>query len=408
MNRNLRFRIAIVIYFFVNGYLFANCTGRLPELKDYFGVSNSMLGTMLFTTAVGALLAMPLAGWLTTRYNSGRLTILAGLLFCCMVPLIPLSQNIWTGRMSFFLTGFASGAMDITMNGQAVFVERAYKKTIMSSFHAAYSIGMALGAGTGALFADYHYPLRSHLIYVTIACIIALAVVAPVILQNQTGFTEKRTGKGGMQKIPFLIWLIAIIGFCGMTGEGSLVDWSAIYMHTVVGRTKAFSALAVGSFATAMTIGRLFGDRLIDKAGKQLILFCSCFAAITGLAIALLFVSAPTVLFGFFLAGAGLSNVVPVIYSTAGNIKGIEPAAGIAIASTIGYSGFFVGPPTIGYLADSFGLRIGLCFTLGLFLIMLPMIFFISRKGAGKPGLTDQAAPSGPLPSSSCLVGREK
>src|SRR5438552_18742813 len=106
MNRNLRFRIAIVIYFFVNGYLFANCTGRLPELKDYFGVSNSMLGTMLFTTAVGALLAMPLAGWLTTRYNSGKLTILAGLLFCCMVPLIPLSQNIWVGRMSLFLTGF--------------------------------------------------------------------------------------------------------------------------------------------------------------------------------------------------------------------------------------------------------------------------------------------------------------
>jgi MFS family permease len=380
MNRNLRYRIAVLIFFFVNGFLFANCTGRLPELKDYFNVSNSTLGTMLFTTALGALLAMPLTGWLTTRYNSGKLTIFVGLLFCCMVPLIPLSQNIWIGRISFFMTGFSSGAMDITMNGQAVFVERAYKKTIMSSFHAAYSIGMATGAGCGALFANYHYPLRPHLVYVAIAGIIALAVVAPIILQNQTGLKERRIGKGSPQKIPFLIWLIAIIGFCGMTGEGSLVDWSAIYMHTVVGKTKAFSALAVGSFATAMTIGRIFGDSLIDKAGKQLILFCSCFAAISGLAIALLFVSAPTVLLGFFLAGAGLSNVVPIIYSTAGNIKGIEPAAGIAIASTIGYSGFFVGPPAIGYLADSFGLRVGLCFTLVLFLIMLSMIVFLSKR----------------------------
>jgi MFS family permease len=124
----------------------------------------------------------------------------------------------------------------------------------------------------------------------------------------------------------------------------------------------------------------VFGDYLIDKAGKQLILFCSCFAAIAGLSVALLFVSAPAVLIGFFLVGAGLSNVVPVIYSTAGNIKGIEPAAGIAIASTIGYSGFFVTPPVIGYLADSLGLRIGLCFTLVLFLVMLSVIIFITRR----------------------------
>src|SRR6266478_4219359 len=106
MNNNFQYRLAIVIYFFINGFLFANCTGRLPELKDYFGFSNSTLGTMLFTTAVGALVAMPLAGWLTTRYNSGKLTVYAGLLFCCVVPLIPFSQNVWTGRVSFFMTGF--------------------------------------------------------------------------------------------------------------------------------------------------------------------------------------------------------------------------------------------------------------------------------------------------------------
>jgi len=372
--------MAIVIFFFVNGFLYANCTGRLPELKDYFNVSNSVLGTMLFTTAIGALVAMPLTGWLTTRYNSGKLTIWSGLLFCCIVPLIPYSQNPWVGRMAFFMTGFFSGAMDITMNGQAVFVERIYKKTIMSSFHAAWSIGMALGAGVGALFANYHFPLWPHLLCMSAVSIITLAIVSPIIIRNQTGNIVEKGTKESKQKIPFLIWLVAIIGFCGMTGEGSVVDWSAIYMHTVVGKTKAFSALAIGSFGTAMTIGRLFGDHLIRKAGKQLILFCSCCAAIAGLSIALLFVSAPAVLVGLFLVGAGLSNVVPVIYSTAGNIKGIEPAAGIAIASTIGYSGFFVGPPAIGYLADGFGLRIGLCFTLGLFVIMMGVILFISRR----------------------------
>lgn len=385
IQKNFSYRIAVIMYFFINGFLYANCTSRLPELKVHFGVSNSVLGTMLFMTAIGALVAMPLTGWLSTRYNSGQLVIYAGFLFCCAVPCIAFSPNIWLGRLTFFMTGFFSGAMDITMNAQAVLVERIFKKTIMSSFHAAFSIGMAIGAGTGALFADYHYPLQSHLVYMAIFSILALAAVVPALARNQGSPPAVEKGTTRKRRIPLGIWLLAIVGFCGMTGEGSMVDWSAIYTNTVVGSTKAFSALAVGAFATAMTIGRLFGDRLIDKAGKQTVLFCSCFSAIAGLALALLVVSAPAAIVGFFLVGAGLSNVVPMTYSMAGNIKGVEPAAGIAFASTIGYSGFFIGPPVIGYLGDALGLRIGLCFTLFLLLIMLVVILLITRYARTSP-----------------------
>lgn len=379
MPQKLQYRIAIVLVFFVNGFLYANVTGRLPELKDFFGVSDSILGTMLFGTAIGALAAMPLTGWLTTRYNSGKLMIGSGLLFCLMVPLIPISHNWWVARVGFLLTGFFSGAMDITMNGQAIFVERSWGRTIMSSFHAAFSIGMALGAGTGALFASYHYGVQPHLWAMAALSVLVIALVSPVVLRNQPEPGPLTTTKSKTRRIPALIWLIAIIGFCGMTGEGSMVDWSALYLHNVVGRDKAFSALAVGSFATAMTIGRIFGDRLIDSIGKHTLLLGSCFSAIAGLALALLFVSTPTSLAGFFLVGLGLANVVPITYSAAGNISGMDPAAGIAIASTIGYSGFFVSPPTIGYLADSFGLRIGLCFVLALLLVMLALILFLIR-----------------------------
>jgi MFS family permease len=379
MPQKLQYRIAIVLVFFVNGFLYANVTGRLPELKDFFGVSDSVLGTMLFGTAIGALAAMPLAGWLTTRFNSGRLMIVCGILFCCMVPLIPFSHNWWIARAAFLLTGFFSGAMDITMNGQAIFVERSWSRTIMSSFHAAFSIGMALGAGTGALFANHHFGIQPHLWIMAAVCILVMAAVSPIVLRSQPTTRELPTTKSKARRIPPLIWLIAIVGFCGMTGEGSMVDWSALYLHTVVGESKAFSALAVGSFATAMTIGRIFGDRLTEAAGKPAMLLGSCISSIAGLAIALSFVSAPVALAGFFLVGLGLSNVVPITYSTAGNIRGMDPAAGIAIASTIGYSGFFVSPPTIGYLADSFGLRIGLCFVLGLLLVMLFFIFLLIR-----------------------------
>jgi len=384
MPRISSYRIAIVLVFFVNGFLYANCTARLPELKDYFNVPDGVLGTMLFGTALGALAAMPLTGWLATRYNSGKLMIGCGILFCCMVPLIPLSPNVWTGRTFFLLTGFFSGAMDITMNGQAVFVERAYGRTIMSSFHAAFSIGMALGAGSGALFARYHYGVGPHLWVVALGCIGLLAALSPTVLRSQPASPGPAADKGRARRIPLLIWLIAIIGFCGMTGEGSMVDWSALYLHSVAGQSTAFSALGVGSFATAMTIGRLFGDRLIETTGKQTLLFGSCVAAIAGLATALLFVSPWTALAGFFLVGLGLSNIVPIAYSAAGNIPGLDPAAGIAIASTIGYSGFFVSPPTIGYLADGFGLRIGLCFVLALLLLMLVFIGLLTRQGRSR------------------------
>jgi len=378
--KDLSYRIAVILVFFINGFLYTNCTSRLPELKAHFGVSNSVLGTMLFTTAIGALVAMPLTGWLSTRFNSGQLVIYAGFLFCCAVPCIAFSPYIWLGRVSFFMTGFFSGAMDITMNAQAVLVERIFKKTIMSSFHAAFSIGMALGAATGALFADYHYPLQRHLVYMAVFSVLVLVSVVPALKRNQREQPPIEKEMNHRKKIPLTIWLLAIVGFCGMTGEGSMVDWSAIYTNTVVGSTKAFSALAVGAFATAMTIGRLFGDRWIDKAGKQTVLFCSCFFAIAGLALALLVISAPAAIAGFFLVGAGLSNVVPMTYSMAGNIKGVTPASGIAFASTIGYSGFFIGPPVIGYLGDAYGLRIGLCFTLCLLLIMLSVILLITTR----------------------------
>jgi MFS family permease len=381
LNSRMAYRAAVIGYFFVNGFLYSNLTSRLPELKDHFGVSNSVLGTLLFTTAIGALVAMPITGWLSVRFGSARMVIGTALLFCCCVPCIAFAPTLWLGRVGFFLTGFFSGAMDITMNAQAVLVERVYKKTIMSSFHAAFSIGMALGAGAGALFADGHFSLPVHLVIMAVGCFVVVASVTPVLLAHRSGVGPNAvTAATGSRRFPLAIWLIAVIAFCSMTGEGSMVDWSAIYTNTVVGSTKAFSALAMGSFATAMTIGRLLGDRLIDRLGKHMILVGSCCFAIAGLALVLGWVSAATALIGFFIVGLGLSNVVPLTYSIAGNIPGIDPTAGIAVASTIGYSGFFVGPPLIGYLGDAFGLRVGLCFTLVLFFVALGVIYGLMSR----------------------------
>ena len=373
-------RIAIILFFFVNGFLYATWTARLPELKAFFNITNGTLGTLLFTTAAGAVVAMPLAGWLTSRFHNEKTTVIAGLLFCCAIPLIPVSDNLWVARACFFATGFFSGAMDVAMNGQAVLVERSWKKPIMSSFHALWSIGMALGAGVSALFSRFEVPLTQHFLIMSILAVATIASCARIIIRNPLP-AQSSTGAGHGFRLPAIVILpLGIIAFGGMSTEGAMADWTAIYMHTIVGSTESFSALTFGVFGTAMTIGRLFGDQLATRLGRKRLLLIDVALALIGLSICLTMPFTGTSIAGFFLIGLGLSTIVPIVYSAAGNVPGMNPAAGIAMASTIGYLGFFVGPPMIGYLSDHFGLRIAFIYLAGLLLLMAILISKLKFK----------------------------
>lgn len=361
-------RLAVTTYFFVNGFLYANWAARLPEMQNFFGVSNTGLGSLLLTTASGAIIAMPFTGWLTTRFSTRKVTIISGLGFCLSVPFLVFSPSFYVYAPAFFLMGLFSGSMDVAMNGQAVFVERLYKKPIMSSFHALFSIGMALGAGAGALFAKLEILLWNHFLLMGLLGLISQLFVIRFLIRDKP---EKNTGSGGHFQLPTKAILpLGIIAFCGMTGEGAMADWSAIFMNTVVGKDEAFSALTFGVFAAAMTIGRLFGDFFTERFGARQVLMFDSSLALLGLGLLLAFPMVWTTLLGFFLVGLGLATVVPIIYSKAGNTPGVGPSAGIAMATTIGYTGFFVGPPVIGFLSDLYGLRFALMMVLLLFAVM--------------------------------------
>ena len=165
-----------------------------------------------------------------------------------------------------------------------------------------------------------------------------------------------------------------------MSGEGAMADWSAIYLNKVVGQSEYFSAIGYGVFATAMTIGRVFGDYFTERMGKYKLLIYNSIFSVSGLAIVLIFATTGATLIGLFLVGIGLATIVPIVYSSAGNMKGIDPSVGIAMATTIGYTGFFVGPPMIGFLSDVYGLRIGLGFVLVLFVAMLFLVLKINSE----------------------------
>ncbi len=371
-------RLSVSTFFFVNGFLYANWVARIPEIQAFFGVSNTGLGSILLISALGALIAMPFSGWLTTRYGTKQITTFTAILFCAIVPLLPVDSNLIIASSLFFTLGLAVGAMDVAMNGQAVFVERKWGKPIMSSFHAIFSVGMALGALVGAGFTELEVSLNVHFLIISIlgllACLYASFYLIPDAPSPEEIATKKSEG-GGFSLPTKAILPLGIIAFCGMTGEGSMADWSALYMNKVVGESESFAALAFGAFGVSMTIGRIFGDFFTEKLGKRKLMIYDSILAIGGLAIALSYVSPITTLIGFFLVGLGLSTIVPIVYSTAGNKEGISPSVGIAMATSVGYAGFFVGPPMIGFLADAFDLRVGLCFTLFLFVVMLGLIW---------------------------------
>ncbi len=375
-------RIAVSNFFFINGFLYANWTARLPELQRFFGLNNAQLGSVLFCIALGSMVAMPFAGWLGSKFGSDAIVKVTALLFCVSIPLVAISQNEWLIRLCFFFLGAASGSMDVTMNGQAVLVERLWGKVIFSSFHAVFSIGMAIGAAVGGVFSNFQIPLQTHLTILAVLGTLPIIWASTKLIKDKPEVAEQVISEEKTDKFLALKTILpfGIIAFCCMTGEGSMVDWSAIFMNKVVGQSEVLSAWAFGTFGVAMTIGRVFGDYFTLKLGKQKLMLIDALLSMVGLGIALAFVSVWSTFIGFFLVGLGLSTIVPIVFSSAGNLKNISPSAGISMATSIGYTGFFIGPPTIGYLAEAFDLRVGLGFVLFLFVLMAGIITFISTN----------------------------
>jgi len=361
-------RLAVNIFFGVNGFLFANYISRLPRIQAVYGLDNSGIGLILLAAAIGALLAMPFTGWLIVGNGSRRISAISAVLFCLTVPLICLMPNAWLLGALFFAMGLATGTMDIAMNAQAVLVEEAYRRPIMSFFHAIFSAGMMLGAGTGALFTRFEAGLPAHLGIVALLGLGLIAWAIPKLVPDGR-HEEAETQRFFRLPDPSLLG-IGLIAFCGMLGEGAMADWSTNYMLRIVEAGPAFAPLGLSAFSMAMMIARFLGDGVRARLGDRGLLIRCSLLATTGLGLALLLPLPAVVLTGLVLVGLGLSIIVPIAYSTAGKAPGLPPGAGIGMVATIGYTGFLFGPPIIGFLADWQNLRVALVFTLLLFVLM--------------------------------------
>lgn len=365
----LRNRIAVKIAFFINGFILANWVSRLPRIQELYDADNGEIGLVLLATSLGAVLAMPFAGWVIIKNGSRRITLLTAIFYCTVVPLIPWMPNLPALIVLYFFMGLVTGMFDVAMNAQAVMVEQAYRKPIMTSFHALFSIGMMLGAWSAALFTDLQIDLARHLALVVGVSLVAVAWSSGNLVHDKPDPAERHDGPLFRLPTPALI-NIGIIAFCCMMGEGAMAEWSVNYMENIALASKTLAPIGLSAFATAMTLGRLFGDRSRIALGDRKMIVMGGLLAVAGLTLAVAFPLPYVSIAGFFLVGLGLSSIVPIAYSIAGSTRELPSGVGLAMVTTVGYAGFLVGPPLIGFIANAQTLRVALAIVSALFVLM--------------------------------------
>jgi MFS family permease len=350
---------ANVVLFTVHGLVVSTWVSRIPAIKAALHLPNGLLGLTLLSSAFCAVLFIPVAGILIGRYGSRKVCMGSSVAFC--VSLIPMaaSPNVFALAASLFVYGAFAAAMDVSMNAQGVEIEQALAKPTMSRFHGMFSLGGMAGASVGGLIAAHGVGPLPH--FAASAALNALAIVAvmPFLLETHS---DPQSGQHRLpfNKIPPVLLALSAIGFCILLSEGAMADWTAVYLRQNVHAGEGTAAAGYAVFSAAMATFRLLGDFITARLGPLKTVRTASLLAAFGLTCALAATQAEWSLPGFAVAGAGFSVIIPLVFGGGGRVPGINPGAGIATVTGIGYVGFIVGPPAIGFASDLITLRYAL------------------------------------------------
>ena len=391
-----RVRAAVTAFFAFDGFIFATWAVRIPAVKAATGASPAELGVALLGVSGGAILTMALSGLLCRRFGAVRVLICGAGWLSLAVLLPALARSALALGLGLVVFGIGYGCVNVAANTIAVDVVAVLRRPVMPSFHAAWSLGGLAGAAVGGLLAPHLAPLP----HFAIAAALGLAVtvvagrvllttalpgqdgpaghdiptavraeIGPETLESAvTGSAETGSaGSGTTGPVPTMparlkvsgrapVWrvvlLLGVLAACSTYGEGSVTDWGALRLHGL-GAGAGLAAIGYAAFALAEAGGRLAGSWLLARFGQRTVLVAGGIATCAGMLGAAFAPSIPVVVAGFALAGLGVANAFPAAMTRVGLLAGPH---GVAIASTLGYGGFLLGPPTIGFLAGTLGL----------------------------------------------------
>ena len=389
-------RLAVAAVFFLDGLGFANWVVRIPAVQERLGLGEGALGLALLGVAVGALVAMPLAGRLVGVRGSRPVTRVAALAFAATLALPALAPTLTLLTLALVLLGAANGALGVAMNAQAAAVERAYGRPIMAGFHALFSLGGLVGAGIGGLAAAQGVGVAPHLAGVALAAAVAAAVVGPRMLPAAADALSDAPRR--VTRPSRALVALGVVAFCVLFGEGAMADWSAVYLRDVTGAGPGLAAAGFATFSLAMAVGRSVGDALTVRLGPARLVRAGGVVAALGLAVALAVATPWAAVAGFGVVGAGLSIVFPTVLTAAGRLPGGAPGAAIAAVSAFGYAGFLAGPPVIGLVAEASTLRVGLALVVltSAFIAVLGAAYRGGAQRAGGAAAGDTSDGAGP------------
>jgi fucose permease len=354
--------MATAMVFLIFGIVAGAWTSRIPSIKAGLGLTDSQLSVALVAFAVGSITGMVVLGRFVDRVGSGTvMTVLVAAQGLFLI-LPAVASTPWLLCVALFILGSAQGTLNVSMNANAVEVQRAWGSPIMSTFHAIFSLGGFLGAAIGGVFAGLGL---SPFTTFAIVCCGSLAVCVVAAFWKLRAISPPGSPEASpvdpTNTVPAkgsLVVLLGVLAMFAMVAEGAAGDWSAVYLHSTLGTSTAFAATAFVGFSIAMMLARLVGDRIVARIGPMLLVRWSAVFAALVFGIGALIIGTPvTAIIGFAGLGAGLAGITPQLYSFAGQLTSAGAGRQLSIIVGMGYAGFLIGPAVIGFASTLTGLR---------------------------------------------------
>ncbi len=359
-----RAHLGVTLSFLCLGLSAGNFVSRIPDLKSKLELSNSVLGLSLLMMSLGVLVALGPVGKSAAKYGSSRTLVIATTALILIAPFVGLANSALSLSIALFFLGMTVASQDVSMNTHGVTLEQKSGNRYMSRFHAFWSVGGLFGSIIGGLFAQAEIGVFPHFVFISLV-ITAITLYGSRLLlpADSDKHVYSEEDKASKKKRPPLILIMGLLGLAASIGEGSAGDWGGVLARETFGASAFISTIPFIAFSFTMVVGRFFGDQLATKFGPNRILKVGGLIGGTGLAAGLIVGGTSGVIFGWFLFGAALSAVIPLLFSAAGSMANkrfagsISPAEAVAMISGISYFGFIVGPPLMGFLADAITLR---------------------------------------------------
>jgi MFS family permease len=392
MESRRRARIAIALFFFISGLGFSTWASRIPDLQQKLHLNEAELGSVLFALPFGLMFTMPITGMLLQRFSSNSIMFIGALAFNGMLSVLGFVNEVWQLVIALFCFGASRNLLNISMNAQSVGVQSLYDKSIITTFHGIWSVAGFSGAALGGLMVYWRITPGIHFLIVGVLMVIMGFFAYPGSLHQPPASTGKRRFAWPDKSL----LKYGLISFAVMSCEGTMYDWSGIYFQKAVQASREVVTAGFVVYMVAMAVGRFSGDKVVNRLGVHTMIKWSGILIFIGLLLAALVPRPLTAGFGFMMIGIGVSCVVPLVFSMAGKSTTMANGPAIAAVSTVGYLGFLLVPPVIGFIAETLSLRWAFGLMSG-FGIVITVLIVLLHKRATVPARSSSVVPAHPV-----------